>query len=351
MKNRIPIAILMLCLLTMWAGCKKTDFQAQQREGSKLLRTGEYIKNNFSFTIFSAALQKTGWMDSLNNPNAQYTVFIPDDNAFKKDSILSAADLDKWSADSLRVLVKQHIIRNKLFYNQIPLALDNLYPNLNGVNMYVSAVSANGQVSLAVNGVTVQKVQSAVVNGVVYDIPLANGVLHVLNRVLRYFPGTVQQFLSGRAECADLTAGLKRFGLLDSLGKNGPFTVYAPVNAAFDLNNISLDSIGRMDTAKLQSVLFAGYLTYPHHIFITDLSMVYSSALTVSGGYLLSLDNTGVLLQTAQGGRLGPLAGKPAYLDRISKFANGNSTDYLCTNGVVHLLQQLTVLPSDVPKQ
>lgn len=341
----------MLCLLTVWAGCKKTDFQAQQREGSQLLNTGEYIRNNFSFSIFSAALQKTGWVDSLNNPNVQYTVFIPDDDAFHKDSVLSAADLDKWSVDSLRRMVKNHIIRNKLFYSEIPVSLDNLYPNLNGVDLYVSGGLVNGQRSLAVNGITVQQIQSAVTTGAVYDIPLANGVLHVLSRVLKYFPGTVQGFLAARADCADFAAGLKKFGLWDSLGKKGPFTVLAPVNAAFDKNKISMDSIGRMDTAKLQSVVFGGYIAYPHHIFITDIGMVYASALTVSGSYAMTLNNLGMVLQTAQGGRLGPLAKKMAYLDRISRWVNTYSTDYLCTNGVVHLLQQLVVLPSDVPKQ
>ncbi len=32
------------------------------------------------------------------------------------------------------------------------------------------------------------------------------------------------------------------------------------------------------------------------------------------------------------------------------EFNNTNSTDFACSNGVVHLLQQLIVLPSAVPQ-
>jgi uncharacterized surface protein with fasciclin (FAS1) repeats len=348
-KIRLYLLFLLPAILVVH-GCKKPDFAAQQEADSKLLNVGDYIKNNFDFTILAAALEKTGLMDSLNNPGGQYTVFAPEDAGFAVDSILSVADLDKFSVDSLRFIIKNHILRSKLFFSDIPMSLDNLYPNMNGLNLYLSE-NSGGAASLGVSGVLATSVQTATSTTPTWDIPLANGVIHILSRPLKYYSGTVQAFLASRPELSSFVEGLRKFNQWDSLAIASPYTIVAPVNNAFTINGITPDSIAAMDTSKLQSTLFGGYVAYPHHVFTTDPNMLNGTGdITLAGGYSMGIGYQGFILIGPDGQTLGPNKDQPGGNDRFVLPLDGGSTDYVCTNGVVHLIGQLMVLPGDVPK-
>ena len=350
-KIRLYLLLLLPSILVI-GGCKKPNFAAQQEADSQVLNVGDYIKNNFNFTILAAALEKTGLMDSLNNPNGQYTVFAPEDAGFAIDSIFSVADLSSFSVDSLRFIIKNHILQTKLFLSDIPIQLDNLYPNMNGLNLYISVNPNPGATSWAVSGVSAESIQTATSTTPAWDIPLANGVIHILSRPVKYFNGTVQAFLASRPELSYFVAGLKKFNLWDSLSIASPYTIVAPVNQAFTGNGITLDSIAAMDTAKIQSILFGGYTAYPHHIFTTDPNMLNGTgALIIDGGYSLGIGYEGFILSSPSGAALGPLKNNTNANDRYSTPLNPGSTDYTCSNGVVHIIGQLMVLPSDVPKQ
>lgn len=349
MKKIRFVLFLPLVALLGTAGCKKTDFAAQQQAKSTTLKLGDFIKNNFEFSIFTAAMTKAGLLDSLNDPNSIYTVFVPSDAAFSVDSIVSVKDLDKFTADSLRYIVRTHIMRGRLFASDIPVSLDNLYANLNGDNLYMSASTIYGS-AYVVSGVQMQTVQTATSVTATYDIPLANGVLHILQRPIKYWKGTVQDFLAHRPELSTFVTGLQRFGQWDSLGKAAPYTVVAPVNNAFTMNGITADSIAGMDTANFQPALFSGYVAYSHHVFVSDANIVANVPLIVAGGYQLAIGYAGFILSSPTGTVLGPLAGSPNYDDRYSKPLNPGSMDYLCSNGIVHVIGNLLLLPSDVRK-
>lgn len=362
MQKSIIISCLVLCVI----GCNKPNYQSQQQANATLQNAGDYINNNFDYTLFAAALKKTGFLDTLNNPNASFTVFVPTNEAFNADSILSPSDFDKIPIDTLRTMMRSYILRQKLFFSDIPANMDNLYPNLNGVNLYLSAFStSSGYTSFfLVDGVRVTGFTNAAGNATTYDVPQANAVIHVLPTVMKSNAYTVQDFLTARPDLSDFVAACKHFNLWDGLKTANPATVYAVNNAGMEGRGLTADSIARLDTSQYYPALFSGYVEYPHHLFVWDLTVIsaFANATGVSynsnaifplaGGYSFIMTGTyggfGCYMIDLAGNYIGPIPSPYGYPE-TTPYVPGE-TDFTCSNGVVHILSDLVVLPSAVHK-
>lgn len=374
MIKRIYTSWLFIAMLTAVA-CKKPDFEAQQQAMASGT-VSDYLKNNFDFSLFAAAIGKAGLMDTLNQTTAAFTVMAPTNSALNKDGIYNASDFDKWPADSLRYFVKTHILSVKLFYNTIPLSSDNRYDNLNNTRLYISRAN-DAQVGLTVNGVNVQKQPSlGTATQASYSITQLNGVVYALPNTVKVLPGTVQAFLLARPYFSHLVAGLKKFGYWDQLATDGPFTLYAPMDSCFERRGITLDSISRMDAAHCDPVVFGGYFLRPNHLFVLDVKqlpppngVIYLAFQCPDVKYKLIMlqqpFGSGVGIVTAASTAMsdlepvGPNASKPygekgtLFLGETSNTIfvtnlNGIYTNYTCSNGVVHLLSDLLVMPDKV---
>ena len=133
---------------------------------------------------------------------------------------------------------------------------------------------------------------------------------------------------SSDAQFSTLVAAVKAAGLVDTLSGEGPFTVFAPTNAAFDkLPAGTLDDLLKPENKET----LKGILTY--HVVA---GKVMSSDLTdgqvvttVQGGTLkVSIANGEVTLTDAKGG--------------VSKVAKA---DVAASNGVIHVIDSV-VLPN-----
>lgn len=71
-------------------------------------------------------------------------------------------------------------------------------------------------------------------NVVETDIMASNGVIHVIDKVLTYPVQTIPELAGVVPELAKLEEALTTEGLVPALSGAGPFTVFAPVNGAFD---------------------------------------------------------------------------------------------------------------------
>jgi uncharacterized surface protein with fasciclin (FAS1) repeats len=375
-----------LGIVLLWTSCKKPDYGAiPVSTGVNTL--GNYLDNNFSFTLFDAAVRKAGLMDSLLNTNAAYTIMAPIDAALNKDSIFFPSDFDRWPPDSLKYYVRSHILWGKIFYSDIPTASDNLYANLNGVNLYLSKTNNGNSLYFyfIVDGVPVQQAPSlSASTPVTYGTTLLNGVIYPVISSIKAGSGTVQGFLSSRPDLSHLVAGLKKFGLWDNLGGNGPYTVVAPVDSAFERYGMTTDSIARLDTSMYSPILFGGYFAAPNHVYVLDLAQLNNLSMpnqpfsTISpqyklllgvGGNALSIMSAGLAKapvtaavpnligpgSTAVFGSRGvPFLGESAanqlsYMTATNPPA-GTYVNYSFSNGVVHLLSGVLVQPSDVPR-
>lgn len=345
------------------AGCKKPDFASRERASSTLQNVGDYINNNFDLSLFAYAVKKTGFLDSLNNAGGTFTVFAPTNEAFNADSILSTEDLDKFSVDSLRYIVRTHILPQKLFFSDVPDNLDNLYPNLNGVNLYISAFSdPTYGTDFVVDGVGASKQTTGTTQ--TFDIAQANGVVHLMPALVKVASGSVQDFLNSRPDLSDFVAAMKHFGFWDSLAQN-PVTVFPVNNAGMEQWGLTADSIARMDTSQYFQILFSGYFQYPHHLFLSDLGLIGgidnssgtytyddNAYFPAANGDIVALGasytGTGVYIKSAAGKYLGPEYspyGYPVFDAFVPSLEN-----IACTNGVVDVLTDVLILPDAAHK-
>ncbi|HSL65211.1 MAG TPA: fasciclin domain-containing protein [Gaiellaceae bacterium] len=195
------------------------------------------------FTTLASLLQQAGLADTVAN-GGPFTVFAPTDAAFAK---VPKATLDALAADpaKLRAVLLYHVVSGA-----VPAA---------EVVKLSSAKTLNGaSVTIRVSGSSV-KVDGA--NVIATDVMASNGIIHVIDSVLipqaapAAKPKTIVQTAAGAGSFKTLTSLLRRAGLVGALQAKGPYTVFAPTDAAFaKVPKATLAALGK-DRAKLRSVL------------------------------------------------------------------------------------------------
>ena len=167
------------------------------------------------FQTLVTAVQAADLVDDLSGPGP-LTVLAPTDAAF---ALLPAGVL----ADLLQP-ANQAALVELLTYHVVPGAVaagDALDLELAGTLAGPHALFALEADAARVNGVRLELV----------NVPATNGVVHVLDAVLEV-PSDVPT-LAGELGFNTLGAALQAAGLDDDLAAPGPFTVFAPTDAAF----------------------------------------------------------------------------------------------------------------------
>ncbi|WP_256009826.1 fasciclin domain-containing protein [Desertivirga xinjiangensis] len=313
----------------------------------------DFVKNNYETSLFFAAIEKSGYKEQLNGPGP-FTVLAPTNAAFNGLGIYYPSDFDRIDADSLKRLIGYHILPRRLRTSDVPAnGVDVRYATLEGTELYTSLASLNANGGPAGNTLYFSGALASR-----KDVVLANGVLHVLEKVMKpAFQTTTAQWLEQHAEYSVFVAGLKKFNLWEQLTTSGPFTIFAPDNDALQEVGINLESIRDMDTSLYKGdLLFGCYLLYNRHFFVNDLRLF--EAINSNGRYKYLLKNDthqmeifgdynsdwGYELILRTGG--GPLDWivKTAHSPLIAK------NDNLCSNGLVHHLGTGLVSPEQAYK-
>lgn len=337
----IRTALCCLCLLL--GACEKKDLLVNQREeGEGGVRTmGDFIRNNYDLSLLAAALERVNLLDSLDMPGP-FTILAPDNEAFNQSGITKPEDFDRMNVDSLRFILKYHILPLRLYTSDIPAQLDNTYATLAGPDVYLSA-QVNNPVfysQYTANGALVRRAPRR-------DQPLINGALHVVNKLMKYQPLTIQEFLASNADLSLFVTAMKRFRLWDQLNAQGPLTVYAPVNDAFLKYGLTADSINRMDPQDYDPVLFGIYpvMLTRRHLFSSDIGLVSGEKrrVTVNEVYSFSPSDGGISLYEGENySDDGPSGVDYAH----GGYANG--ADYTLNNGIAHLVNDLFLYPDSL---
>ncbi|KAL7563462.1 hypothetical protein ACA910_004648 [Epithemia clementina (nom. ined.)] len=215
---------------------------------------GSVAQNSGSFPTLVAALEAAGLLDAVNDPAATLTVFAPTEEAFAE---LPSATLDFLLAntDSLQTVLLYHVLPQiyrssdivNLRFNPTPFATAT--PDGQQVLVFNSP-------SVALQGLGNQGVSSAVTTT---DIDASNGVIHVIDRVL--IPLLPIASRIGMQGLSLLYAALEYTDLVDTLNAGGPYTIFAPNDAAFNAAGISgaadLEALGQstVTTILTQHVL------------------------------------------------------------------------------------------------
>lgn len=269
-----------------------------------------YFSETFT-TLIAAAVKADVVETLLNTPNL--TIFAPTNDAFSSAGI-DPATID---ATTLASVLTYHVVGAKVLSNGIPRKATTV----NGNEIYFSLVAEGN----FVNGNT--KI-------VAVDIESGSGVVHVIDNVLLPPSGdivTTALELSAGGEFTSLIAALQRTAsegsaaqdLISVLNGAGPFTVFAPTNAAFQAlldSNSEWNGLGDIPLETLMAVLT--YHVVPAKAFDKD----------IAG----SLSSTGEL-PTANGANI--------KIDLSNLSINGTSsiigTNYNATNGVIHVINSV----------
>ena len=188
-------------------------------------------------------------VNALSSPGP-FTVFAPTNDAF--NAFLSANgfnDINEVPVGLLTTVLTTHVLRGEAFAADISTGYFKTLataPNSRPTDLFISAD----------NGVTI----NGNVNVVTADVDAANGVIHVIDKVIA--PSSIVTLAASNPNFSILVQALTRPDLsvdfVAALSGNGPFTVLAPTNDAFVAllnSNPAWNSLGDIPAATLEAVL------------------------------------------------------------------------------------------------
>ncbi|AWX45615.1 uncharacterized protein HME9304_02642 [Flagellimonas maritima] len=280
-----------------------------------------------------------GLVETLSG-DGPFTVFAPTNKAFKNllnllgDDFNSLSDFDTQDERDLLVTVlTYHVIAGKAAFSD----------DLNNGDQIATFQGENVGINIKNSTIHVEDATDANATVVVEDVEASNGVVHIIDKVLLpqaaldiLFPPTpnIVQLAQSVDDLSLLVAALIQAdaGLVDALSGDGPFTVFAPTNEAFEnlLHNLGsqYNSLEDFDTAE-ERALLAKLLTY--HV-ISD-QAITSSELT---GHKV--------LKTLQGENIEAIGGHPIKIrDKTHDLAKVIGADNEASNGIVHIIDKVLV--------
>tara|TARA_B100001113_G_scaffold32628_1_gene23240 strand:+ start:164 stop:1135 length:972 start_codon:yes stop_codon:yes gene_type:complete len=279
-----------------------------------------------SLSTLVSALQVTGLDATLSSPGA-FTVLAPTNDAF--DSFLTsinATSLQDVPVDVLTNVLLNHVISGEVQSG----SLTNGYAN-------TQAISSASQTNMSIyintdNGVSFNGVSSVTTA----DVIASNGVVHIVDGVIG-LPSVVTfaladpnfDILVQALTREDLTQDFVGLLNIPSGSSPSPFTVFAPVNSAFEnlLSELGLSSLNDIDEPTLSAVL-------AYHV--------------IAGANQLSINlSDGMEFSTAGGGNLTFNVGdngQGILTDNNDRTSNIILVDVQADNGIIHAIDTV-VLP------
>jgi transforming growth factor-beta-induced protein len=255
----------------------------------------ETAEANGSFSTLVTALTAADLVDTLKG-TGPFTVFAPTDAAF---NALPAGLLDSLLANTtaLTQVLTYHVVSGELMASDVTNLMS--VTTLQGGSLPIT--TTDGQVKIGIATITQT------------DIKCSNGVIHVIDTVL--VPNKIMNIVQSAQyySFSTLVTALQAANLVSTLEGTGPFTVFAPTNAAFAaLPEGTLDGL-LDDIPSLTAVLT--YHVVPGYLLASD--VLATTSLTTVQGQTLTI--------TTEGG------------PKVNG-ANIIQTDIECTNGVIHAI-------------
>ncbi|MCR9244579.1 MAG: fasciclin domain-containing protein [bacterium] len=263
-----------------------------------------------SFGTLLAAAKAAGLADTLGN-GGPFTVFAPTDEAFAKLGKDTIADLLKpANKQKLADILKYHVVAGKV---------------MSPVAVKLKAAQAISGKTIAVNfdGKALRVAGAKVIKA---DVEAQNGVIHVVDTVMLP-PATpnLVEAANAAGQFATLLAAAKAAGLADTLSKGGPFTIFAPTDAAF---------------AKLGKDTIATLLKPENKQQLQDILKYHVVAGTVPSATAIKLSEA----KTLSGASLGlKFDGKTLHVGNAKVI----KADVTASNGVIHVIDTVLLPTND----
>ncbi len=296
--------------------------------GFCLLGTDDYtsvvdiIAGSPDHATLATAVTVAGLIDVLSDMGSSFTVFAPTDEAFDALPEGLLGDLLDDPEGALTKVLLYHVVDGSVLSGD--LSDGQVITTLLGQELTVSIVGED---------VFIVDVFDNASQVIAADLEADNGVVHVVDAVLipEILPATVVEIIVDSPDHTTLATAVTEANLVDALSAEGPFTVFAPTNAAFD---------------ALPEGLLGDLLADPEGAL--TLVLLYH----VVDGKVMSGDlSDGQVITTLSGQELTvSIVGDDVFI--VDVFANASqviAADLEADNGVVHVVDAVLIpeLPDD----
>ena len=319
MKNLFKIIPILLISLTTLQSCNNNDDENVEDVSTIV----NLAVDSADLTSLVAALERANLVSALNG-EGPFTVLAPTNDAFA--AFLSANNfnsLEDVPVDILTKILLNHVISGSLISTDLSTGYANTL-----------ATSAASQTPLSIyvdtsNGVRFNGVSSVSAA----DILAVNGVIHKVDAVIG-LPNIVT-FATADPNFSTLVSALTRSDLTtdfvgvlstDAATAPAPFTVFAPINDAFNrlLTELNLASLSEIDEPTLDVVL-------KYHV--------------VGGANVLDSNLTDNLtVSTLSGDITADISGGARLTDSSGRVSDIIATNVQANNGVIHAINNV-ILP------
>ncbi|XP_046658065.1 transforming growth factor-beta-induced protein ig-h3-like [Daphnia pulicaria] len=300
---------LLIAFSSAFSGDHQITHARSKRQQFSLGSIPTVLTNN-GLTSLVDSLVKAGLAEALSGPGP-FTIFAPTNNAFN--------GVDPTTLNSILKDVNLH--QKVLAYHIVASFIPS-----SAFNNEVIVHSASGE-NLRINVYKSVQPETVTVNGAlkIKTLEAGNGIIHVINKVLIPEPeSNIMQVLERKGNFSTLLTALAITGLTPTIQNAGPFTLFAPTDAAFrSLPAGALDSLIK-NPEELKKVLLT------HLVAGTVFSRgLPSGAITVVSGAnvkavvgfnRVTIDNAQVI-----------------------------EPDLFASNGVIHVIDSVILRPFDQP--
>lgn len=268
-------------------------------------------------SILVQALQKADLVDALK-ADGPFTVFAPTNAAFQAllDSNPAWSSLDDIPLETLKSVLLFHVVSGKVMSTDLSdTYVKTLATGPNDENISLQ-VETTGSVEFNGNA-----------KPIAVDVEALNGVVHLIDKVM--LPPSIVTLALNNAGFTTLVAALTdsrhTTDFVSALNGNGPFTVFAPTNAAFQAlldSNQAWNSLGDIPIETLDAVL-------KYHVISganVQADQLSNTSIATLGGNNITIDLTnGAQIKTGSNQTVNILVGAA-------------TNDVQGTNGVIHAI-------------
>jgi len=290
-------------LLTLNSCEKESDPMTPVKDMS----IAQYASTDEDFSILVQALSKANLVNVLSG-EGNFTVFAPTNDAFNQlFTQLGVTGIADLSAETLTPILLYHVLGEE---KKSSMLSEGYYSTLSPAQGSFSSM----RISLS-SGVKINKETTVLAA----DVDVKNGVIHAIDKVL--LPPTVVGQAISNDSFSILVQAVVKAGLDETLSGNGPFTVFAPTNAAFEALFAQLGISGINDLTADQLTPILKYHVVSGNIRSNQLTA--GSVTTLNGSFNVTLSPS------------------PA----INNSSDILATDVQAVNGVIHVIDEV-LLPS-----
>ncbi|MGM0375314.1 MAG: fasciclin domain-containing protein [Bacteroidota bacterium] len=269
--------------------------------------TGHAVANE-NLSALTGAVTKAGLAETLDSDENIFTVFAPVDAAFETFLSDLGVTLDDLTAEDLTPILLYHALDGFVGADDVS---SGYFPTLSPSQER----SASLQVTVDDDGVFLNGNKEVIMT----DVVATNGVVHVIDGVVQ--PMTVVDIAANNPSFSTLVEAVTQAELVETLNGEGPFTVFAPTNDAFDqlFEALDVNGVEDIDHSTLTDVLLAHVVS--GNVASTDLTNGEVSTLNENKTLEINIDD-GVV---------------------IDGEINVVLADVQGSNGVVHAIDQVIV--------